>query len=373
MRQFAAAIAQEGHLAEVIAVGRAGAPPQESVDGVDVYRIQSRIVDERRPRDHVRKTLTFLLRAAVFVARQHLREPYDLIHVQSIPDFLVFAAAVPRLLGTPVILDLRDLVPELYACKFDAKESSLLVRLLRVVERLSATVASHVITANPIWHERVLARSVSCNKCSTFWYYPDLEVFYPREKKPSDRFIVMYPGTLHWHQGVDVAVKAFPKILRQIPQAEFHIYGDGPAKDHLVSLATELGLADKVTFHDVLPTKEIAERMGSADVGIVPKRAGSRFGNEAASTKIPEFLALGVPVVVSRTAIDERMYDDSMVRFFESESEDAAAEAVLAIWRDQAARDRLIVNGLKYSEENNWKTRIQEYLHLVDSLTTPAD
>ena len=57
--------------------------------------------------------------------------------------------------------------------------------------------------------------------------------------------------------------------------------------------------------------------MSGADLGIVPKRANS-FGNEAYSTKIMEFMSLGVPMVVSDTKSDRYYFDDSVVRFFES-------------------------------------------------------
>ena len=58
------------------------------------------------------------------VSRRHLREKYDLIHVHSVPDFLVFTAWLPKLTGTPVILDIHDILPEFYASKFGLDPSS---------------------------------------------------------------------------------------------------------------------------------------------------------------------------------------------------------------------------------------------------------
>jgi glycosyltransferase involved in cell wall biosynthesis len=43
--------------------------------------------------------------------------------------------------------------------------------------------------------------------------------------------------------------------------------------------------------------------MENADLGVVPKR-NDPFGDEAFSTKILEFMAMGVPVIVSETRID---------------------------------------------------------------------
>jgi len=70
--------------------------------------------------------------------------------------------------------------------------------------------------------------------------------------------------------------------------------------------------------------------MASADIGVVPKRADS-FGDQAFSTKIFEFMALGVPVIVSRTQIDSFYFDDSVVKFFDSKDEESLAEAMLEL------------------------------------------
>ena len=47
-----------------------------------------------------------------------------MIHVHSVPDFLVFAALVPKLLGARIILDIHDILPEFYASKFGASKDS---------------------------------------------------------------------------------------------------------------------------------------------------------------------------------------------------------------------------------------------------------
>ena len=49
-----------------------------------------------------------------FLTQEQFRDGYDLIHVHSVPDFEVFAAAYPKLTGTKIILDIHDIVPEFY-------------------------------------------------------------------------------------------------------------------------------------------------------------------------------------------------------------------------------------------------------------------
>lgn len=111
----------------------------------------------------------------------------------------------------------------------------------------------------------------------------------------------------------------------------------------------------------------MARIMANADLGVVPKRADS-FGNEAYSTKIMEFMALGVPVVVSKTKIDQYYFTDSVVRFFESGNCEALAAAMLEVLQDQELRSRMVTNASVYSDQHSWKRRKGDYLGIVDQL-----
>ena len=132
-------------------------------------------------------------------------------------------------------------------------------------------------------------------------------------------------------------------------------------------LTRELGLGDKVRFFDPRPLAEIAAVMAQADLGVVPKRADS-FGNEAYSTKIMEFMSLGVPMVVSSTKIDRYYFNDSVVRFFESGNSEALADAIIEVLQNDPLRRRMIADALKYAEENSWQRCQSVYFDLVDAL-----
>ena len=178
---------------------------------------------------------------------------------------------------------------------------------------------------------------------------------------------MIFPGTLQWHQGVDIAIKAFLKVLEKVPAAEFHIYGSGGTLNELKALVKDLQLEKKVLFCTPVALKEIPQVIANADLGVVPKRADS-FGNEAYSTKIMEFMSQGVPVVISRTAIDSYYFDESQVRFCESENVDSFAAGMIEVLTDESLRQRLVRNAFAYVASNHWGRKKQEYLDLVDRL-----
>ena len=76
------------------------------------------------------------------------RKRYDIIQVHTMPDFLVFAALVPKLFGAKVILDVHDLMPELYMCKFRAGPRHFIIRLITWVERRSIGFAHQAIAVH---------------------------------------------------------------------------------------------------------------------------------------------------------------------------------------------------------------------------------
>jgi len=370
VKRYAEALAERGDYVDVVALqGAPGHSVREKVGNVNLVRLQPRFgKNEKSKLSFLLPVLRFLFVSSVWVARRHARKPYDLLHIHNVPDFLVFAALYPKLGGAKVILDIHDIVPEFYASKFGARQDSAPITMLKWAERASARFADHVIISNHLWLDRYAARTGSYGKCSVFINHVDPTIFRPRPRARNDgKLIILFPGGLQWHQGLDVALRAFQRVSAELSNVEFHIYGDGDKKDELVVLSDQLGLNGSVRFFDPLPVSQIAEVMANADLGVVPKRADS-FGNEAYSTKTMEFMSLGVPVVISNTKIDRYYFDDSVVRFFESGNADALAEAVIQVFRDQDLRRRMVLHGSEYAARNNWDSRKGDYLKLVDDL-----
>lgn len=369
--RYAEALAERGDEVEVVALRRGEASPAEEVmSGVRVSRIQYRFKKSEQTRAaYFWPLVRFLFSSARLLTKRHKVAPYDVLHIHNMPDFLVFAGWYPKLKGVKIILDIHDIVPELYASKFGAGKREWAVLLLKLMERVSASFASHVIVSNHLWLDLYAKRTGTGQRSSVFINNVDTRLYRPNRTRTEDgKWIILFPGGLQWHQGLDIALRAFSEIATSLPNAEFHIYGDGNMKPALVTLAAELGLNGKVSFFDPVPVHEIVKIMANADLGVVPKRADS-FGNQAYSTKIMEFLSLGVPVVVSKTKIDQYYFDDSVVRFFESGDNHALAKGMLEVLQDPALRDRLKVNGLAYAQRHGWDSRRSDYLQLVDSLS----
>jgi glycosyltransferase involved in cell wall biosynthesis len=302
------------------------------------------------------------------ITAKHLRFRYELIHVHSVPDFLVFAAWVPRLTGSRVILDIHDLLPELYCSKFGLESTSPVHKILVAVERASIAFSHHVVLPNHIWYQKILSRSGSAGQCTVLLNFPDPEIFCERpEVRDHDKFIILYPGTLSWYQGLDIAIRAFAIIKERIPETEFHIYGEGHSKSELLGLVKDLQVSDRVLFKERVSLRDIAAVMAAADLGVVPKR-DDLFSNEALSTKILEFMAVGVPVIVADTKVERYYFNESIVKFFRAGDSNELADAMLLLIQDRELRRHLAENAKKYARDASWEKHEHEYLELVDAL-----
>jgi len=370
--QYATALAKRGDIVDVLALKRDDSKPEvEVINGVTLYRIQSRTVNEKGLMAYASRIMRFLLRSTMLMRRMEKKHSYDAVHIHNVPDFLVFSALFPKWKRVPVILDIHDLLPELYASKFKISHNSLLFKLLVFAERCSAAFATHVIVANHLWRDRLAARSSHLEKCSVVRNHPDLDIFVAlsgKARKQNERFLMIYPGTLNGHQGLDVAIRAFASVADQIPDADFHIYGEGPVKQALAELAGELKMQGRIFLHDFLPSHEIAQIMATADLAIEPKRSTSAFGNEALSTKILEFMALRVPVIASKTQIHAYYYDDSLIQYYENDNESELARQMVRLKNDPQLRARLVANAEIYAQKHNWDAQKAGYLQLIDSL-----
>jgi glycosyltransferase involved in cell wall biosynthesis len=369
--RYAETLAKRGHHVDVIALGKGGPKCWKVLRGVHVHHLQNRVIYEKSKFTYIRQVFKFLLKSAVLLTKRHFKQPYDLIHVHSVPDFLVFAAIVPKLLGAKVILDIHDILPEFYASKFNQSREGIGFKLLRLVEAASIGMTHHVIIANHLWKARLEDRSVRPGKCTAILNYPDSAIFFPRtQPKKNHNFLMLYPGTIAWHQGLDLAVKALDRIKSKAPHAVLRIYGGGSQKDALAKLIAQMDLKDRVRLFPGKPIYEIAEIIAGADLGIVPKR-NDLFGGEAFSTKTLEFMLSGVPILLARTKIDQFYFNDSVVKFFEPDNVDDLADAMLAMITDEASRRQQAARAVEFARRNCWDQNEHLYLDILTNLGCP--
>ncbi|MBD3343464.1 MAG: glycosyltransferase [Chitinivibrionales bacterium] len=373
VRRYAETLVKEGWEVEAITLKATGQPTFEMIRGVKVIRIQERKTNEKGKLRYFVRMLRFLILSASVLAARGIKKRYHLIHVHSIPDFEVFAAIIPKVLGTKVILDIHDIVPELFLSKFGATQDSILFRMLILAERFSTAFSDHVIIANNIWREKLINRSIRSDKCTAIMNYPVSDIFTETGQTREDgKFVAVYPGSLSKHQGIETAIRAVNLLRDHIPNLEFHIYGEGTDENYFRNLISDLKLEDRVVMKGSVALEQIPLIMADADLGIEPKLKNA-FSNEAFSTKIFEFMMVGVPLVVSDTLVHRYYIPDTLVKYYESGNEYELAEAIKLLYDNPDIRIRYVRQSGEFIIRNCWDTKKHLYLDIIRQLlSSPA-
>ncbi|MEL6813850.1 MAG: glycosyltransferase [Cyanobacteria bacterium J06598_3] len=92
------------------------------------------------------------------------------------------------------------------------------------------------------------------------------------------------------YKGVDVTIRALPKIASVFPTVKYVVIGRGDDQPRLAKLAEDLGVTDQVIFAGFVPDEELIDHYRLSDVYVMPSKEG--FG-----IVYLEAMACGIPVI----------------------------------------------------------------------------
>lgn len=344
------------------------------MDGLTIYCIQTRLSAEKKTCFYLINLARFFIKAFFLVTLQGVIKRYKIIHVTAPPDIMVFSSIMPKIIGSKIILDIHDIGPELYMRKLNVREDAFIIKAIKYMERISCQFSDYVISVTDFWCEKLKSRSVPSQKCKCILNVPDESIFNTKNQKNKEKsgaFNLYYHGSLEEHFGVDTMINAMSIVKEKIPQIKLHIYSSkkGRIIEQLKELVYQQNAQEIVTFHNGVPFYELPDILIDADIGIVPTK-GNTFSDEAISMKSFEYLALGIPIVISGTKAHRFYYNSSMVKFFEPENSLDLARGVIELYENNAKRNQLIVEGIRFIENYGWKKAKQEYKNIIRELSS---
>jgi glycosyltransferase involved in cell wall biosynthesis len=299
---------------------------------------------------------------------------YDVIDVNNLPDFLVFAALPGRWTGAKILFDMHEITPEFLMSKYEAGRNHWQVRLARLLERASITCADHVITINEPIQELLESRGLAPKKSTIIMNSVDEQMFasYPSGASGgsllrTDRFVMMYHGTLTHIYGLDIALEAFSHIRERIPIAELWIMGNGPEKAALEKQARTLGLYKKVRFIKMVLPQEVPQWLRQCDIGILPTR-GDVFLDLSFSNKLSEYIIMGKAVVASRLRTIRHYFSEEAFAFFEPNDPADLARQMVRLYGDSQLRNQLAEKAREEYAPLAWPVMKARYLDLMSRL-----
>lgn len=375
VRRYAESLATAGHRVDVLALRDRGKPVREDLRGVAVQRLP---LARRRG-----GTLRYLFEYVWFTllcgwtllwrARR-----YDVVHVHNMPDFLVFAALVPRLFGRTVLLDVHDLMPEVYCSKFKTGVRHPGIWPIRLQEWISHRFASACCFATERFRQGALARgTVRADRSIAVMNAADTTLF-DRQRHPwrgperPDEFVMLYLGTVSHRHGVDQCVRVLPLAAERVPGIKLVIHAklseaEGKPMQELRDLAAQLGVADRVDIRPPMPLQDVPAAMSRASVGVFTPHLDVHI-DMALSLKVPEFVAMDVPVLAVRTSIMTSLFREDEVGMF-ADGDLATFADLLARLHDEPAFGRqMAARARRFTRENAWENQFAGYVALLERL-----
>lgn len=345
-------------------------------DGVSVIELNTTKYCGKSKISYLFSYLYFTLACFFVCTWRCLKGHIDVVHVHNMPNFLVFTALLPRLLGKKLILDIHDTVPETYMAKFgDAGQSpSVAFWLFCLEEKICCCLAHKIICVNHTQKDVLVQRGIPGNKIEISLNVPDHRRFGMNSERrnqdpmePTPGFKLVYHGTLARRLGLDLAIKAVADLTGRIPDIEFHIIGGGDDQVEFARYSKEMKLEGHVFFEGFCPVESLVSVLSGMDVGVIPNRK-SIASDLMLPVKMLEYVALNIPVVAPRLKTIERYFTEEMARYYEPGNVDDLARAIYDLKSDESLRNNQIREARKFLERYGWERHHQDLLNLYQAV-----
>jgi peptidoglycan/xylan/chitin deacetylase (PgdA/CDA1 family)/glycosyltransferase involved in cell wall biosynthesis len=379
VRRYAELLVREGHQVDVLCLREDREQAFEEHQGVNIYRIN---LSRNRGGilsyffEYLSAFVRFFAKLNILFLKGHR---YYLIHVHNFPNFLIFVPVVQKLFGTKIILDVHDPMPELFRSKYKIGENHPLIRLLYLEERISTRFADFVIAANHVFKDLLSGRSCPAEKISVVLNAPD-DNFCKCKDNPvkssvgPKSFNVLYIGTLAERYGLETVLNAIAKIKQSgsIPGIQLTIIpkikNEGDYVQKIVHEVNTLKLNDCFTLLDPVPHDKMPDIIREADLSVYTPLPDVHM-DIALSLKIPEIVAVGRPLVVSKLSVLKRYFGvDSFFMCEPGDVDDCAAKITQVYQQPEEAQSR-VRRAQEALKKFAWDKQTAIYHEIIDNLS----
>lgn len=178
---------------------------------------------------------------------------------------------------------------------------------------------------------------------------------YPLAKRPTPMYKnrIIYFGAVDFYKGVAMAVDAFPRILKQIPNAEMVIMGDGPAFDDILRRINGLGIQKSVRLMGRVSYEQASLVLSQGGIGLAPF-SPAFISPYADPQKVKEYLRFGCPVVITNVPAIHEEIDTHKAGLVIKYDSDELVRAVVTLMSNGAYFESCGLNAFEMAKSYNW-------------------
>ncbi|MBZ0301703.1 MAG: glycosyltransferase family 4 protein [Anaerolineae bacterium] len=195
----------------------------------------------------------------------------------------------------------------------------------------------------------------------------DPELFHPQPQDPNRPFTIGYFGRLVPEKGLTLLLDA---VTRLEGDWWLRLVGGGPQRAELQALAQQLGIVERVTFCDLLPSAQMPAQYAALDAYVLPSLTRPNW-KEQFGRVLVEAMASGVPVIGSDSGAIPDVIGEAGLIFPEGDAA-ALASQLRRLQADSTLRQTLAVQGrarvLKhFTHQQVAQATVEVYRAMMDS------
>ncbi len=179
-----------------------------------------------------------------------------------------------------------------------------------------------------------------------------------KTKNPS----IVYIGRLKPYKNVEIAIKAFRKVVASYPHAVFHIAGEGESRESLVALSTQLGLSKSIIFHGKVSERKKAELLATSWVAVQPSMI------EGWGITVIEANASGTPVIASNVnGLRDSIIDKKTGLLVRVKDVNEFAHAMLRTLDSKSFRAKITKSAYAWSKNFDWNKSANSFFMVIQN------
>jgi glycosyltransferase involved in cell wall biosynthesis len=232
--------------------------------------------------------------------------------------------------------------------------------LTKFLEKRVYAGADLVLPNTPQYLKYVSSLGVPASKIRLLPYPVDMTLFRPgvdpsevRQKWGLDGTepVIVFIGTLFEFSGLDGFLHQFPAILQEKPRARLLIVGDGPQRDKLEQIITELGLKDRVIITGFQPYQTMPQYINLATVCINTFLV-TRATMDTFPSKIVQYAACGKPTVATPLRGITSLLPGEPQGVVYADDVAGIAQEVISLLKSPERRQQIAWSGFEFARDN---------------------
>ena len=302
----------------------------------------------------------------------------DILHAHSPSLNGMAAAAIAEEFGLPMVYEVRAFWEDAAVDHGTSREGGVRYLLTRYSETRVLRQADAVTTICDGLRSEMIVRGIASDKITRIPNAVDIAAFSPADKADSDlqknlqlsgKKVVGFIGSFYAYEGLDLLIAALPGLLQQVPDIRVLLVGGGPQQESLKQQATELGVANQVTFTGRVPHGDVSRYYSVVDVLVYP-RLSMRLTETVTPLKPLEAMAQHKLVVASDVGGHKELIKDKETGYlFKAGDVHSLQTKLLELLQQSELWSELQANGRRFVEtERNWQTSVANYKSVYNAV-----